>query len=308
MMSERMVGRGGFSGSDNSLGKGIDRLSENNSEANEEQLMDRKNEDSYQQFIRVIHSVQEFIKTSDRMPDREEIADYFKEMKLSLQQQEMVYQYFEQLREENGNQSFEMPISIEKEENVKDQREKVKLPETGFFRFYLEDIKKRKRYTKEEEETLYQRLVAGDTTVIQTLSEQWMHKVLQIAQNQVQIVETKDVADVIQEGNMAVFLSLQQLAGSGKMTDFNQELTSAAKYAIVIWFATYFGFTSDGFRMLAEEEMDQSILAKAALVYEARKFMTEKLQRIPTVAELSQYTKMSETELEDILCILEEKK
>ena len=30
---------------------------------------------------------------------------------------------------------------------------------------------------------------------------------------------------------------------------------------IVIWFATYFGFTADGFRMLAEEEMDQSILA-----------------------------------------------
>ena len=290
-MSERMVGRGGFSGSDNSLGKGIDRLSENNFEANEEQLMDRKNEDSYQQFIRVIHSVQEFIKTS-------EIADYFKEMKLSLQQQEMVYQYFEQLREENGNQSFEMPISIEKEENVKDQREKVKLPETGFFRFYLEDIKKRKRYTKEEEETLYQRLVAGDTTVIQTLSEQWMHKVLQIAQNQVRIVETKDVADVIQEGNMAVFLSLQQLAGSGKMTDFNQELTSAAKYAMEQYLR----------KTAAEEEMDQSILAKAVLVYEARKFMTEKLQRIPTVAELSQYTKMSETELEDILCILEEKK
>lgn len=303
-MSERMVGRGGFSGSDNSLGKGsgkgMDRLSENNSEANEEQLMDmdRKNEDSYQQFIRVIHSVQEFIKTSDRMPDREEIAGYFKEMKLSLQQQEMVYQYFEQLREENGNQSFEMPISIEKEENVKDQREKVKLPETGFFRFYLEDIKKRKRYTKEEEETLYQRLVAGDTTVIQVLSEQWMHKVLQIAQNQVRIVETKDVADVIQEGNMAVFLSLQQLVGSGKMTDFNQELTSAAKYAMEQYLR----------KTAAKEEMDQSILAKAALVYEARKFMTEKLQRIPTVAELSQYTKMSETELEDILCILEEKK
>ena len=30
---------------------------------------------------------------------------------------------------------------------------------------------------------------------------------------------------------------------------------------IVIWFATYFGFTADGFRMLGEEEMDQSILA-----------------------------------------------
>ncbi len=30
---------------------------------------------------------------------------------------------------------------------------------------------------------------------------------------------------------------------------------------ILVWFTTYFGFTSDGFRMLTEEELDQSILA-----------------------------------------------
>ena len=32
---------------------------------------------------------------------------------------------------------------------------------------------------------------------------------------------------------------------------------------IVIWFTTYFGFTQEGFRMLGEEEMDQSLLAAA---------------------------------------------
>ena len=31
---------------------------------------------------------------------------------------------------------------------------------------------------------------------------------------------------------------------------------------IVVWFTTYFGFTPDGFRMLAEDEIDMSILAK----------------------------------------------
>lgn len=31
---------------------------------------------------------------------------------------------------------------------------------------------------------------------------------------------------------------------------------------IVVWFTTYFGFTDDGFRMLAEDEIDMSILAK----------------------------------------------
>lgn len=30
---------------------------------------------------------------------------------------------------------------------------------------------------------------------------------------------------------------------------------------ILVWFTTYFGFTADGFRMLGEEEMDQSLLA-----------------------------------------------
>ena len=31
---------------------------------------------------------------------------------------------------------------------------------------------------------------------------------------------------------------------------------------IVVWFTTYFGFTSEGFRMLSEEELDTSLLAK----------------------------------------------
>ncbi len=35
---------------------------------------------------------------------------------------------------------------------------------------------------------------------------------------------------------------------------------------IVIWFTTYFGFTQEGFRMLGEEEMDQSLLAAAGSV------------------------------------------
>ncbi len=35
---------------------------------------------------------------------------------------------------------------------------------------------------------------------------------------------------------------------------------------IVVWFTTYFGFTADGFRMLSEEELDLSILARIGSV------------------------------------------
>ncbi len=54
--------------------------------------------------------------------------------------------------------------------------------------------------------------------------------------------------------------------------------------------------------------MDQSLLAKAALVYEAQKYLAEQLQRLPSAAELSQYTKIAEEELKDLLSMLEEKK
>ena len=37
--------------------------------------------------------------------------------------------------------------------------------------------------------------------------------------------------------------------------------TIIALSTIVVWFTSYFGFTADGFRMLAEDELDQSMLA-----------------------------------------------
>jgi len=36
---------------------------------------------------------------------------------------------------------------------------------------------------------------------------------------------------------------------------------------VVIWFFTYFGFTDEGFRMLTEDELDQSILASIGSVF-----------------------------------------
>ena len=36
---------------------------------------------------------------------------------------------------------------------------------------------------------------------------------------------------------------------------------------IVVWFATFFGWTADGFRMLAEDELDMSILAKIGIPF-----------------------------------------
>lgn len=56
---------------------------------------------------------------------------------------------------------------------------------------------------------------------------------------------------------------------------------------------------------MKDTDMDQSLLAKAALVYEAQKYLAEQMQRMPSTEELSQYTKITVSEMEDILTILE---
>lgn len=249
-------------------------------------------------FMDTLHSVQEMMKTSHNGLSKEEIAAYFDGMELSRQQQEMIYQYLQGPQEEwNSKIPVESEFGIEAAEE-QDADDEIKLPDTAFFRLYRQDLQQIPQCTKEERKRLYERLAAGDESSVQELAEQWMHIVLQIAKKQMKTADPKEFADIIQEGNMGVFLALQQMFGSGLRMDFEKELSKAARTAMEEYMQ----------KTTADADMDQSLVAKAALVYEAQKFLTGQLQRLPTAAELSRYTKLPETELEDILSILEKKK
>lgn len=249
-------------------------------------------------FIDTLHSVQEMMQTSGAELSKEEIAAYFNDMKLSRQQQEMVYQYLHRPQKEWRSVIQEKAETGIEAAQEQDADYEIKLPDTVFFRLYLEDLKRVSQCTQEEEEQLYERLAAGDELSVQKLAAQWMHKVLRIAKKQIKAADPKEFADIIQEGNMGVLLALQQMLGSGIQMDFEKELSKAARNAMHEYMQ----------KTAADADMDQSLVAKAALVYEAQKFLAEQLQRLPTAAELSKYTKLPEKELEDLLLLLEKKK
>lgn len=249
-------------------------------------------------FTDTLHSVQEIMKTSEAGLSKEEIASYFNNMELSGQQQEMIYQYLHGAQEEMDSEIPKGAGTGVEAVQEPDTNDEIILPDTVFFRMYLEDLQQIPQCTQEEEELLYERLAAGDESSVQEIAEQWMHQVLQIAKKQMAGADPKDFADIIQEGNMGVFLALQQMLGSGIRMDLKKELSKAARNAM----EEYMQKTS------ADADMDQSLLAKTALVYEAQKFLTGQLQRLPTTAELSQYTKLPETELEALLAVMEKKK
>ena len=153
---------------------------------------------------------------------------------------------------------------------------------------YLEEISSLPVYSGKKQEEMYQKLLAGDESVINPISDSWMIKVLETARKLA--VTSEGFEDVIQEGNMALFLKLTELCGCEEKTDVEAELQGAVETAMKS-------------SILAEDE--KAMVGKLALVNEAKKYLAEENGREATVQELAAYTQLTEEELSDILLLIQ---
>ena len=251
-------------------------------------------------FTETIHEVAEIIRTSATPLSKEEILSYFKEMELNEQQESMVLEFLltpheeeeaEEETEENegGEQeaadwqeTSDASVLAQKDPDKKEEKnaEPDVLPETKVFQMYLEEISSLPVYSGKKQEEMYQKLLAGDESVINPISDSWMIKVLETARKLA--VTSEGFEDVIQEGNMALFLKLTELCGCEEKTDVEAELQGAV-----------------------EDEDEKAMVGKLALVNEAKKYLAEEKGREATVHELAAYTQLTEEELSDILLLIQ---
>ena len=154
---------------------------------------------------------------------------------------------------------------------------------------YLEEIRELPVCSKDELEDLYEDLLEGEVEVIQKISDSWMMRVLDIAKEL--SVTPEDFSDVIQEGNMGLFMKLSELCGLQERVDVEQALEAAVFLAMKAYVQEING----------EDNVENAMVGKATLVNEARKYLMEENGQEPTLAELVAYTHMSEAELAEIL-------
>ena len=145
-----------------------------------------------------------------------------------------------------------------------------------------------KEYNEEEKITFYKALLAGDEKAIEPISMFSLRNVLKIADK---YMEPKLlVEDLVQEGNVALFLKLSELCGCRQSYDVEQELENAIEEAIVAYAS----------EMSNEREQESTLVGKLSLVHEAKKLLAEENGTEPTIAELAAYTKMDEEELQEL--------
>lgn len=232
-----------------------------------------------QAFMETLQSVAEIMRTAETPMTKEEILGYFKDMGLSDAQKNMVMDYLNNVE----NQAEEMVADGGQTESESE------IPvESKVYQMYLEDLAGIPEYNEEERITFYKALLAGDEKAIEPISMFSLRNVLKIADK---YMEPKLlVEDLVQEGNVALFLKLSELCGCGQSYDVEQELENAIEEAIVAYAS----------EMSNEREQESTLVGKLSLVHEAKKLLAEENGTEPTIAELAAYTKMDEEELQEL--------
>ncbi len=259
-------------------------------------------------FMETLRFVQEIAKTSAEPMSKEEIQSYFQDMELSKEQQEMIYQYLQTHGEDDRK---------EKHKEQKEQRQAAgtgvekKSSYSAHFRMYLKEISAVPRLDKDQERSLYERLLKGEEAAIADLSGQWLKRVIELAENY--IAPRAFLEDLVQEGNMSLLLCLRQLlgegakygmAGSGQGTlgeDQRTKLEQRLEASVID------GLESYRRELEGERDSENAILAKVNLVYEARKALAEENGTDPTLQELCEYTMIPPEEIADLLALHETK-
>lgn len=237
-------------------------------------------------FMETVKEVAEIVRVAETPMSQEEILVYFEDMNLDENQKTMVLDYI-------LNHSTDVEEEQTSQEAVEPETEGTQ-EESVVFRMYLEEIESLKKYSHEEEDALYTKLLAGDEKTISELLDCWLLRVLECAKGYA--APKINIEDLVQEGNVALFVALQTLCGSGACENVVEHLKESVEKGIMEYASS----------VTQVREQEEAVLAKIRLVDAAIKLLQEENGKTPSVTELSDYTKMSVEELKGIIELLEE--
>lgn len=266
-------------------------------------------------FTETIRAVQDIIRTSAEPMTREEILSYFKDMDLNRQQEDMVFEFLtvpheeepvEEPAEDNGEENGDSDTNgetagygettFEEDSEQETNQEEGIVSKSPMFQMYLDELKDIPEYSEEQMVEMYKKLLAGEESMVHTISNAWLSNVLKVAKKLA--LSPEGFEDVVQEGNMALFLRLSELCGSHKKADVEEELLSAIEEAMKNCIREQTG----------ADEQENAVVGKVALVNEAVKYLKDQNGREPSAKEIADYVKIPEEELSDILNMIEKAK
>ena len=158
--------------------------------------------------------------------------------------------------------------------------------DSKYLSLYRRELRGLKEVSDEERTELYQRSFAGDENAVHAVIEAHLKRVVTLAGK----YKNRGVPleDLIQEGNLTLLTTVDMLCGNDGILDVKKEIDRAVRARMI-------ELADD---QLESRGMERTIVTKTNLIHEATKVLAEEWGRLATVAELAEYTKMTEDEIQ----------
>ena len=213
----------------------------------------------------------------------DEVRTYFTDAALTEEQLELVFDYL--LAQKVVVKGYiKMTEAVEEKITYTEEEE-------AYLKEYLNDLEAFREEKAGEKESLFAKLIGGDASAKNRLTELYLKEVVEIAKEMYH--PEIFFGDIIQEGNVGLILGMDMLAD---VATAHETIVNQVKQCI---------------QMLIEEHAevksrDNKMVEKVTMLDESIKTLTEELGRKVTIDELAVYMGMTEEEIDDILRLMGE--
>lgn len=218
-------------------------------------------------------------KEKDYCLSTQDVQDFMKDISLTEEQMNLVYEYLVANKVTIKGYISEAP----KEEIPYTQEE------LDFLKVYQEDLKAFRDLGDARMTELYTKVEDGDEDAKTKVTEQMLKKVLDLAKEY--HGQGLPLEDLVQEGNIGLMLALETLGLREKGVSPEKYICGEVRHAMELALEEY----------KAERSSGDEIVDKINRLSDSIVQLTEDLERQITVEELSAFLDMSVEEIEDIL-------
>ena len=235
------------------------------------------------EFLKKLNGLVAVAKGQGEQITIDEVRAYFADAALTEEQLELVFDYL--LAQKVVVKGYiKMTEAVEEKITYTEEEE-------AYLKEYLNDLEAFKEEKAGEKESLFAKLIGGDASAKNRLTELYLKEVVEIAKEMYH--PEIFLGDIIQEGNVGLILGLDMLAD---VATAHETIVNQVKQCI---------------QMLIEEHTevksrDNKMVEKVTMLDESIKTLTEELGRKVTIDELAVYMGMTEEEIDDILRLMGE--
>lgn len=240
------------------------------------------------EFMKQMLELVDLAKANDSRITKKEVNDFCSDLKLTAPQLKLVYDFLDEHNIEVKGHSAKKRKDRDSEgefETAEGDGLDLNTEDSKYLHIYRRELRGLPDYTAEEREELYEKLVSGDESVIHAVIESHLKRVVTLAGK----YKNRGVPleDLIQEGNLTLITTADMICGNDHIKDVKKELDRSIRGRMIELADSH----------IESRGLENTIVAKTNLIHEATKILAEEWGRLATVAELAEYTKITEDEI-----------